>query len=202
MDFNENFNENFNLFSMKSINSIFTRDIMKEYNKELANLDNVEILGFTGKIESISKTLEAIDNIRNSCCDVGIIQLMDADAIAGREHLEQGTIHAINAFKRGENLANDLGIEILLRTSGQRQISKAFNILGLKEGEMNIAVVMIDCPDYFIDELTKYFVRNDAVLEADKSKLMKVYDISEKELKHICITDILIDKTSQLIVNQ
>ena len=202
MDFNENFNENFNLFSMKSINSIFTRDIMKEYNMELANLDNVEILGFTGKIESISKTLEAIDNIRNSCCDVGIIQLMDADAIAGREHLEQGTIHAINAFKRGENLANDLGIEILLRTSGQRQISKAFNILGLKEGEMNIAVVMIDCPDYFIDELTKYFVRNDAVLEADKSKLMKVYDISEKELKHICITDILIDKTSQLIVNQ
>lgn len=175
---------------------------MKEYNKELANLDNVEILGFTGKIESIPKTLEQVDKIKDSCCDVGIIQLMNADAIAGKEHLMQGTIHAINAFKRGENLANDLGIEILLRTSGQRQISKAFNILGLKEDEMNIAVVMIDCPDYFVDELSDIFVRNDAVLEADESILRDLYDIPEKELKTICITDVLIDKTSKLIVDQ
>ena len=84
---------------------------MKEYNNELANLDNVEILGFTGEIESIPKTLKQVEDIRNSCCDVGIIQLMNADAIAGKEHLQQGVIHAINAFKRGENLAKDLGIE-------------------------------------------------------------------------------------------
>ena len=175
---------------------------MKEYNKELAKLDNVEILGFTGKIESIPKTLEQVYNIKNSCCDVGIIQLMNADAIAGKIHLKQGTVHAMNAFERGENLANDLGIEILLRTSGQRQISKAFNILGLKEGEMNIAVVMIDCPDYFIDELSKYFVRNDAVLEADESILKDLYKIPEKELKNMHISDVLIDKTSKLIVDQ
>ncbi len=175
---------------------------MKEYNKELANLDNVEILGFTGTIESIPKTLEQVDNIRNSCCDVGIIQLMNADAIAGKEHLQHGTIHAINAFKRGENLANDLGIEVLLRTSGQRQISKAFDILGLKERKMNIAIVLIDCPDYFVDELSCIFARNDAVLEADKSILINLYDIPEKELKTIHITDILINKTSKLIVNQ
>ena len=62
---------------------------MNEYNKELANLDNVEILGFTGEIESISKTLEQVENIRNRCCDVGIIQLMNADAIAGKEHLKR-----------------------------------------------------------------------------------------------------------------
>ena len=162
---------------------------MKEYNNELANLDNVEILGFTGKIESIPKTLEQVETIRNSCCDVGIIQLMNADAIAGKEHLQQGVIHAINAFKRGENLAKDLGIE-------------AFDILGLKEGEMNIAVVLIDCPDYFIDELSDMFVRNDAVLEADESILTNLYDIPEKELKNMHISDILIDKTTRLIVDQ
>ena len=175
---------------------------MKEYNNELANLDNVEILGFTGTIESIPKTLEQIDNIRNSCCDVGIIQLMNADAIAGKEHLQHGTIHAINAFKRGENLANDLGIEVLLRTSGQRQISKAFDILGLKEGKMNIAVVLIDCPDYFVDDLSCIIVRNDAVLEADESILKNLYDIPENELKTINIVDVLIDKTSKLLVEQ
>ena len=175
---------------------------MTKYNKELADLDNVEILGFKGTIESIPKTLEQVDTIRNDCCDVGIIQLMDADAIAGKRHLEHGTIHAINAFKRGDNLANDLGIEILLRTSAQRQISKAFNILGLKEGEMNIAVVMIDWPDYFIDELSTIFTRDDSVLEADESKLMKIYEIPQKELKTINISDVLIDKTSKLIIEQ
>ena len=175
---------------------------MKKYNKELANLDNVEILGFTGEIESIPKTLEQVDKIKDSCCDVGIIQLMNADAIAGKEHLQHGIIHAMNAFKRGDNLAKDLGIEILLRTSGQRQISKAFNILGLKEGNMNIAVVMIDCPDYFVDELSDMFVRNDAVLEADESILKDLYEIPEKELKNIHITDVLIDKTTKLIVEQ
>ena len=175
---------------------------MKKYNKELANLDNVEILGFTGEIESIPKTLEQVDKIKDSCCDVGIIQLMNADAIAGKEHLQHGIIHAMNAFKRGDNLAKDLGIEILLRTSGQRQISKAFDILGLKEGNMNIAVVMIDCPDYFVDELSDMFVRNDAVLEADESILKDLYEIPEKELKNIHITDVLIDKTTKLIVEQ
>ena len=175
---------------------------MTKYNKELANLDNVEILGFKGTIESIPKTLDQIDTIRNSCCDVGIIQLMNADAIAGEDHLKQGIIHAMNAFDRKENLANDLGIEILLRTSAQRQISKAFKILGLKEGKMNIAVVMIDCPDYFIDELSNMFTRDDSVLEAEESKLMKIYEIPEKELKTMHIKDILIDKTSKLIIDQ
>ena len=31
---------------------------MKEYNNELANLDNVEILGFTGEIESMKAFLK------------------------------------------------------------------------------------------------------------------------------------------------
>ena len=46
------------------------------------------------------------------------------------------------------------------------------------------------------------FVRNDAVLEADESILLDLYDIPEKELKNIQITDILIDKTTRLIVEQ
>ena len=179
-----------------------------KYDDELANLDNVRILGFNADIKSISQTLDEINSLitdnesinDNNWDKQPIIQLMNAEAIAGRKHLEHGTIQAIKAFERGENLAKDLGIEILLRTSGQRQISKAFNILGLKEEPMDIAVVLINCLNETVDSLNDMFDRNDDVLEADESILKEIYDINEKELKIIHIEDILIDKTTKLIV--
>lgn len=163
------------------------------------HMENVQILGFRASINSIGETLDLIDSIKK---EGEIIQLLNADSIASKDHIIHGVNQAFLAFERGENLAKDISVEIVLRCSAQRQISKAFDILGLKEGDMNIAVVLIDCPDYFIDELSDMFVRNDAVLEADESILTNLYDIPEKELKNIQITDILIDKTTRLIVEQ
>ena len=172
-----------------------------KYNKELANLENVKILGYEADIQSISETLDKVNSLKEKNNDKGLIQLMDAKAIAGKKHLEHGIIHAIKSFERGENLAKDLGIEILLRTSGQRQISKAFNILGLKEEKMDIAIVMIDCLNETVDSLNDMFERKDSVLESDESILKKIYDIEEKELTNIHIDDVLIDKTTKLIVD-
>lgn len=161
--------------------------------------ENIEIAGFKAKIKNIQETLETINDLSSSCCDGCIIQLLDANGIAGKKHLLHGIIHSINAFKRRENLANDLGIEICVRLSAQRQISKALDILGLKEGEMNIAVVFINCPDYFLDELNNIFDRDDSVLNSNNA-LKKIYNISDKELNIMNIEDLLIDKTTGLIV--
>ncbi|MDR2967565.1 MAG: KEOPS complex subunit Cgi121 [Methanobacteriaceae archaeon] len=161
--------------------------------------ENIEIAGYKTKIENIRETLETIKNLSDNCCEGCIIQLLDADGIAGKKHLLHGVIHSINAFKRRENLANDFGIEICLRLSAQRQISKALDILGLKKGKMNIGVVFINCPDYFVDELNNLFYRDDNVLKPNND-LKEIYDISEKELDIMSIEDILIDKTTELIV--
>ncbi|MCL2116765.1 MAG: KEOPS complex subunit Cgi121 [Methanobrevibacter sp.] len=161
--------------------------------------ENIEIAGFKTEIEDIQKTLEIVNNLSNNCCDGCIIQLMDAKGIAGKKHLLHGIIHSINAFKRGENLANNLGIEICIRLSAQRQIAKALNILGLKKGKINIAAVFINCPDYFVDELNNIFHRDDSVLNSKKD-LKEIYNISEKELDLMSIEDVLIDRTTELIV--
>jgi len=162
--------------------------------------ENIEIAGFKANIENIPKILEKVDSIKNNCCDGCTIQLMDAKAIAGKKHLLHGVIQAILSFKRGTNLANDLGIEIVLRISAQRQISKALNLLGLKIGESDIAVVLVNCPDFFIDELANIFNRDDSVFDSDDSYLKELYSISDEELAVFSIEDILIDKTSALIV--
>ena len=162
--------------------------------------ETIEIVGFKGNIESIPNILKKIDSIKGNCCDGCIIQLINAKGIAGKKHIIQGIIHGILAFKRGENLANDLGIEICVRTSAQRQISKALNVLGLKEGEMDIVAVLINCPDYFIDELSNIFSYDDGVFDPDFAVLKEVYSISEEELAIMEMEDILIDKISELIV--
>lgn len=166
------------------------------------NDKNIEILGYTANVSSVSETLDNVDSLRDNCCDGTIVQLLNADGIAGLKHIEHGIIQSFNAFNRDENLAKDLGVEILLRTSGQRQISKAFKMLGLHEGKMNICIILINCPDYFIDQLNDMFTRDDNVLSPEIDKLLKIYDISEKELKIMDITSILIDRSSKFVVDQ
>ena len=158
---------------------------------------DLQILGLKGKIISVSETLNQINSIKK---DSEIIQLLNADAVAGKRHIEHGVNQAFLAFNRGENLANDLSVEICLRCSAQRQISKSFDLLGLKEGKMNLCAVLIDCDDY-TSELSSLFDLNDDVLCPDVEKLREIYSISDAELSIMDVEDILIDRISKLIVD-
>ena len=158
---------------------------------------DLKILGLKGEIASVGETLNQINSIKR---DGEIIQLLNADAVAGRRHIEHGVNQAFLAFDRGENLANDLSVEICLRCSAQRQISKAFNLLGLKEGSMNLCAVLIDCDDY-TNELSSLFERDDDVLLADIDALKEIYSIDDDELEIMDVEDILIDRISRLIVD-
>ena len=159
--------------------------------------DNIKILGFNANIASVVETLSQIDDIKK---DGEIIQLLNADAIAGKNHIIHGVNQAFLAFDRGENLAKDISVEIVVRCSAQRQISKAFNILGLKEGDMNLCAVLVNCIDYSND-LSKLFDRNDDVLSADVDKLKEIYKIGDVELENMSAEDILVDRITKLTVD-
>jgi KEOPS complex subunit Cgi121 len=157
----------------------------------------LQILGLKGNVVSVGDTLDYINSIKR---DSEIIQLLNADAVAGRRHIEHGVNQAFSAFERGENLANDLSVEICLRCSAQRQISKAFDLLGLKEGQINLCAILIDCDDY-TSQLSSRFTLDDNVLLPDVGKLKNIYDISDDELGIIDVEDILIDRISKLVVD-
>ena len=161
------------------------------------HIDNLKILGFRGTVDSVGETLDLIDSIKK---DGEIIQLLDADSIAGINHVTHGVNQAFLAFGRGENLAKDISVEIVLRCSAQRQISKAFKILGLKEGEMNLCAVLVNCDDY-TDELSSVFTSDDSVLSPDNEKLMRIYGISNDEVKGISVEDLIIDRITKLTVD-
>ncbi|MCC7554444.1 MAG: KEOPS complex subunit Cgi121 [Methanobacteriaceae archaeon] len=162
-------------------------------------MDGLKIYGFTGEINNIEETLKYIKDLnKDHDC---LIQLIDADFIAGKKHIRHGVFQAINSFKRSENIANDLSVEIILRLSAQRQISKAFDILGLKNGKMNLCVIISNCSNEILNALNNNFSRDDDVLSPNILKLKNEYNISDEELAIIDIEDIIIDKITKLNVD-
>ncbi len=160
-------------------------------------MDNIQILGFRATIDSVGDVLDKINSIKG---DDEIIQLLDADSVVSKDHIIHGVNQAFLAFERGENLAKDISVEIVLRCSAQRQISKAFRILGLKEGDMNLCAILINSKDYS-SELSSIFTRDDDVLLPDYEKLVDVYKISDAELQNMSVEEIIIDRITKLTVD-
>ncbi|WP_049928898.1 KEOPS complex subunit Cgi121 [Halopiger goleimassiliensis] len=70
------------------------------------------------------------------------IQAFDARYVADHAHLDRAVELADRAIDRGENVARDRAVEILLYAAGRRQIDRALE-MGVDEGETE-AVVLLD----------------------------------------------------------
>ncbi|MGC9517748.1 MAG: KEOPS complex subunit Cgi121 [Methanomicrobiales archaeon] len=165
--------------------------------------NNILITGYKVKVDDLENLLSITNHLKannalnlNTCT----LQLLNAEAIAGKNHILNATKQAIIAFKRGENIAKDLGLEICLRTTAQRQISKALDIVGLKKGKMNICVVAVNCREKILIELEKIWGKNDdTVLKPDLTNLKKIYGLNDSELKiYGSIEKLMIEKTAML----
>jgi KEOPS complex subunit Cgi121 len=98
------------------------------------------ITGGRKQIDDVKIFLKAIVSIS---ADYGVtVQAANADAIAGRGHIEFAVEKAIESFRQKRNLARDLGMEIMLYLRGRRQIEKALE-LGVKPGENRIAFIIV-----------------------------------------------------------
>jgi len=73
------------------------------------------------------------------------VQAFDARCVVDRAHLVRAVELADRALARGENVARDRAVEILLYVAGTRQIDRALE-LGVGEGEC-LAVVLVDARD-------------------------------------------------------
>ncbi len=92
----------------------------------------------------------AIDDLDSFVADIGeigdhhgvTIQAFDSRYVADRQHLERAVEFADRAIARGENVARDRAVEILLYAAGRRQIDRALE-MGVGEGDTQ-AVVLVD----------------------------------------------------------
>jgi KEOPS complex subunit Cgi121 len=158
----------------------------------------IKVAGFKAQITDFKRLMQDLRNFDSDC----VIQLINADGIAGRKHAVHAAVHAIKSFSRKENISKDMGLEICVRASGQRQISQALKMLGIKNGKMNICAVALGCEENIMEKLIDVLgERKDSVLEADEDKLKKLYSISKMEAETAgSVSKVLMERTALLIL--
>jgi KEOPS complex subunit Cgi121 len=90
--------------------------------------------------------VEDVDEFVGRLSDIGeesgvAIQAIDARYVVDREHLQRAVALANRAGERGEAIARDRAVEILLYVAGRRQINRALEI-GVAEGTTPVVVVV------------------------------------------------------------
>jgi KEOPS complex subunit Cgi121 len=135
-------------------------------------------------VMSIDNVEEFLQKLKKISLEKNLtLQALDADKIAGEEHIRFAVEKAINSFKTGTNIANDLSKEIMLYAAGTRQISRAIG-LGIHKGENNIVLVAVG-----EEELSGFDeIRPGSVLayrESKKEALMKAFGITNEELEAV-----------------
>ena len=144
-----------------------------------------ELLAGTINVEETQRFLDVVNKV--SMDSGAIIQAINAENIAGREHVDYAVKKAIKSFENGKNIAKDLGLEILLYISARRHIQKALT-MGVREGTINALFVVIG-GELEVKKasvaLNKLIVVRPEVMdytESKRSHIMEAFDITHIEV--------------------
>ena len=92
--------------------------------------------------------------------------ILDPQQVYGKEMLLSAVEHAERAFAQGENSSKTLLTEIILYSSGERQISKAISKMRPKECSY-VVVILDDCDDSIFGDLE----RDDSLIDGNEEKV-------------------------------
>ncbi|RNI11816.1 hypothetical protein EFE42_10330 [Methanohalophilus sp. RSK] len=131
------------------------------------------------------------------------IQAMNAEKIAGLSHIELAIKKARRAFESDNNVARDMGVEILRYASGKRQIVEAFSI-GVKEGKISVAFLVLgdkDKVDIALHVLDSMISKHEVIAYSNNKEdtITSHFDISTEETDAIGVSripDIVLERVS------
>ena len=146
---------------------------------------NTEIISGIVQIEDVENFLKMLNELSKK--HRVIIQVLDADRIASRDHINFAVEKAKKAVHEGRNIAKDLGIEILLYASGKHQIEQAMS-MGIHPGKNSVAIVIMGDATKGASSELKTVIHESPVLDYTKykkRKLIKTFDITEAEIRTV-----------------
>lgn len=138
------------------------------------------------------------------------IQFLDSSTIVDETHLLSASQNAINAWNGKYAISRSLGLEIAIYASAQKQIGKALDSIGVKDGLERIALVVVStskqslvtCINTLISQIGDEVVEPFKISNERLAKLMKFYEISPKEIETLTSSkelDMLQDALSRCV---
>jgi len=154
---------------------------------------------------------DLLDQIRGAISPA-IFQIFDASRIAGWRHLYMSAVNAVGSFEKGSPISRALGIEVLLYTSCQDQISRALDVVGVGPDTDRLALVILgndpsETESSFEKVADVLGEVDDSVLDLDETKFLevaRVFGVTDKELdavggeRYEALTSILVEKGALL----
>ena len=117
--------------------------------------------------------------------------LINPKVICGHLHLKQAAYLADKAHTGNYNLSNDRSTEVLLYLTAQRQISKAIEIGGIKEGQKSLAWVSFGSPPTFLS----------SILDSDDSIIShENFDYSKANLDEKVISKLKSEEKQKIVM--
>ncbi len=111
------------------------------------------------------------------------LQIFNARAIAGEEHIAFAIAQAERAFRSSTNISANKKLEVLLRASAQRQISVAIEKLGIKDSK-DVVVISDNLPGELIRRYKCKECRYVLDITPEKLEYLKeLFNITERELE-------------------
>lgn len=109
---------------------------------------------------------------------------MNAEMVCGREHVESALEHARRAIGNGTGSSSGLMMETMLYASGEKQLAKARDKMGLKVGTRQFALLFIGAGPDDEDMERLGLLRDDAVLDFTTQKALN-FGIGSDELASV-----------------
>lgn len=147
-----------------------------------------------------------LDDLETVAAETGAtVQGFDARFVVSEHHLERAVELADRAIERGEPIADDRSVEILLYAAGRRQIERAFE-MGLKE-EAHPIVVVVDGGDetaavHAVESLLDETTDPQAIL-GDHERLCAYFDITTAERDTgAALEDLVLERVALLTIDK
>lgn len=156
----------------------------------LEKIEGLSILGLRNvRINDVDTFIKKVKSIIHPVR----IQMVDASRIAGFLHIQFAFINAQKSFEQRRAISENLEMETLLYASGQRQISKAIEMLGIRPTTSEIVVLLFISDKNEVGEIGKKLMDltsgtlDSGVLEIHKrtkiENLIKTFKVTKLEFE-------------------
>lgn len=163
------------------------------------------VAGGTGRIRDVNDFLKRLSGIAKK--HKVVAQAFDGRTVAGTKHLVHAARLAAKAQESGKGLASTLEVELVCWVAAERQIARAIGKVGLKNGEQNVAILVIGDSNAAVkramNETLSSLDLKDAPgvlsLGREKEKRIKeIFSITSKELESTPLVNLVLERVSML----